>query len=100
MVTLLHYPRDNLAMNLTKGSTGALMLVAVAAGCSRPPVPTTLSGVPLVGPLIPARTTMVTAWDVPQNPLADKTLDDSHLSKDIRWGFKLFTNTPAEAKPF
>ena len=43
---------------------------------------------------------MVTAWDVPQNPLTDKTLDDSRLSNDIRWGFKLFTNTPAEAKPF
>jgi thiosulfate dehydrogenase len=43
---------------------------------------------------------MVTAWDIPKNPLTDKTLDDSRLSKDIRWGFKLFTSTPAEAKPF
>jgi thiosulfate dehydrogenase len=86
-------------MNSTQANTCAMMLV-VAAGCSCTPVPTTLSGVPLVGPLIPARTTMVTAWDVPQNPLTDKTLDDSRLSNDIRWGFKLFTNTPAEAKPF
>jgi thiosulfate dehydrogenase len=43
---------------------------------------------------------MVTAWDVPQNPLTDKSLDDSRLSKDIKWGYKLFTNTPAEAKTF
>jgi len=43
---------------------------------------------------------MVTAWDVPDNPLTDSSLDDSRLSKDIRWGYKLFTNTPAEAKAF
>ncbi len=33
---------------------------------------------------------MVTAWDVPKNPLTDPTLDDSKLSKDIRWGFQHF----------
>ena len=43
---------------------------------------------------------MVTAWDVPKNPLTDPTLDDSKLSKDIRWGFRIFTNTPGEAKQF
>src|SRR5262245_49247972 len=73
---------------------------ALAAGCSRQAVRTTASGVPLAGPLIPARTTMVTAWDVPQNPLTDKNLDDSQLSTDIRWGFQLFTSTPVEAKRF
>jgi thiosulfate dehydrogenase len=71
-----------------------------AAACHRTPRPMTSSGVPLVGPLIPASTTMVTAWDVPQNPLTDTSLDDSRLSKDIRWGFKLFTDTPHEAKGF
>jgi len=61
----------------------------------------TSNGVPLLaGLLIPARTTMVTAWDIPENPLTDASLDDSRLSKDIRWGYKLFTNTPAEAKRF
>jgi thiosulfate dehydrogenase len=50
--------------------------------------------------LIPASTTMVTAWDIPQDPLAEKTLDDSRLSKDIRWGYKLFTDTPHEAKQY
>ena len=78
----------------------ALLLLVAAAGSFRATVPTTSSGVPLAGPLIPAHTTMVTAWDVPKNPLTDSTLDDSRLSKDIRWGFRLFTNTPVEAKQF
>ena len=76
-----------------------LFTFVVAAGalaaCARAPKKTTSNGVPLAGPLIPATTTMVTAWDVPDNPLTDPALDDSRLSKDIRWGFKLFTNTPA-----
>lgn len=78
----------------------ALTSLAIAA-CHRAPVRTTSNGVPLLaGVLIPATTTMVTAWDVPDNPLTDPSLDDSRLSKDIRWGYKLFTNTPAEAKQF
>ena len=40
---------------------------------------------------------MVTAWDVPRNPLLDESLDDSKLSKEIRLGYRIFTNTPAEA---
>jgi thiosulfate dehydrogenase len=52
------------------------------------------------GPLIPARTTMVTAWDFPRNPLTDSTLDDSKLSNEIRAGFRIFTNTPGEARRF
>jgi thiosulfate dehydrogenase len=78
----------------------ALALVVALSGCTRAPRPTTSSGVPLAGPLIPARTTMVTAWDFPKNPLTDPGLDDSRLSSDIRWGFKLFTNTPGEAGRF
>jgi len=71
-----------------------------ATACSRDAQLRTLSGVPLAGPLIPWQTTMVTAWDVPRNPLTDGTLDDSRLSADIRWGFRIFTNTPAEAAEF
>ena len=70
----------------------ATALVAGAMACGAPRR-TTSNGVPLAGPLVPASTTMVTAWDVPDNPLTDKALDDSRLSKDIRWGYKLFTNT-------
>src|SRR6185295_6990237 len=43
---------------------------------------------------------MVTAWDFPKNPLTDSSLDDSKLSKDIKWGYEIFTNTPGEAARF
>lgn len=74
------------------------LLCCLATACSKPETP----GQPglnykLNGPLVPATTTMVTAWDFPQNPLTDTSLDDSTLSKEIRWGYRLFTNTPAEA---
>jgi thiosulfate dehydrogenase len=71
-----------------------------SAACSRQPQPRTSSGVPLSGPLIPSGTTMVTAWDIPQNPLTDPTLDNSKLANEIKWGFRLFTNTPTEAARF
>jgi thiosulfate dehydrogenase len=51
-------------------------------------------------PLIAASMTMVTASEVPANPLTDATLDQSTLAKEIRWGFRLFTNTPVEARGF
>src|SRR4051812_22500570 len=83
--------------------TAAILLIAVAA-CSHTEVdPNT--GLPkprykLNGPLIPAKMTMVTAWDYPRNPLTDKSLDQSKLSKEIQLGYRLFTNTPAEAERF
>jgi thiosulfate dehydrogenase len=44
---------------------------------------------------------MVTAWELPKNPLTDPALDDeSRLSKEIRSGFRIFTNTPTEAARF
>ena len=52
----------------------------------RPPVQ-------MAGPLISSRTTMVTAWEFPRNPLTDPSLDDSRLSNEIRSGFRIFTNT-------
>jgi thiosulfate dehydrogenase len=78
--------------------SAVLAVLAATAACSRsrevtPGVP----WYPLDGPLIPARMTMVTAWDVPRNPLTDSTLDDSRLSRDIRLGYRIFMNTPAEA---
>jgi thiosulfate dehydrogenase len=54
----------------------------------------------MVGPLISSRTTMVTAWELPKNPLTDPTLDDSRLAKEIRSGFQIFTNTPGDAARF
>lgn len=84
----------------------SLVVLALAAGaaggCSSPPREITpgVPWYPLNGPLIPARMTMVTAWDIPQNPLTDTTLDDSRLTNEIRWGYKIFTNTPHEAGRF
>ena len=77
----------------------AVALAAGVAACSPAPPPGALR-YKLNGPLIPARMTMVTAWDVPKNPLTDTSLDDSKLSKEIRWGFRIFTNTPGEAPQF
>lgn len=79
-------------------TTVVLALLASIAGCRD--VPRTSNGVPLVGPLVPASTTMATAWDVPQNPMTDPSLDGSKLGEEIRWGYRLFTNTPAEAARF
>jgi thiosulfate dehydrogenase len=75
-------------------------VVGSAAGCSfGSQGPGRASNI-LSGPLISSRTTMVTAWEIPRNPLTDRTLDDSKLSNDIRWGYRIFTNTPAEAPRF
>jgi thiosulfate dehydrogenase len=73
-----------------------LALSALAA-CARSPVARTSTGVPLNGPLVPSTTTMATAWDFPRNPLTDASLGDSKLAADIKWGFRIFTNTPGEA---
>jgi len=77
-------------------------LAIALSACSRAPR-TITPGVPwypLRGPLIPSHMTMVTAWDVPKNPLTDPALDDARLSQEIRWGFRIFTNTPVEAARF
>ncbi len=82
--------------------TAAILAAALAlplAGCTETPPPGGLR-YRLNGPLIPARMTMVTAWDFPKNPLTDKELDDSKLSREIRLGYKIFTNTPGEAPAF
>jgi len=65
-----------------------------AAACSRggAPAPSPKAK----NPLISATTTMMTAWEFPRNPMTDPSLDDSKLSRDIIWGFKIFTNTPGE----
>ena len=84
----------------------ACALLLFTAACTKAPTETAQdSGAPklryqLNGPLIPAKMTMVTAWDYPQNPLTDTSLDQSKLSKEIQFGYRLFTNTPVEAKRF
>ena len=76
------------------------LLAITCLGCTRSePAPTT-SPYRLSGPLVSSSTTMVTAWFFPKNPLTDPGLDRSALSNDIRWGFRIFTNTPLEAPQF
>lgn len=85
-------------------------LAVTAVACNQAPAPKPGAGAAppgppklrykLNGPLIPSTMTMVTAWDFPQNPLTDPTLDQSKLSKEIQFGYRLFTNTPAEASRF
>jgi thiosulfate dehydrogenase len=67
------------------------MTLAAAAACTRA-APSS--------PLIAAGTTMVTAWQVPQNPLTDPTLTDPRLSEPIKWGYRIFVDTPREAPRF
>jgi len=67
--------------------------VVCAASCTRAAQPQALS-------LVSAKTTMVTAWQVPRNPIEDKTLDASPLANEIRWGYKIFIDTPHEAGRF
>jgi thiosulfate dehydrogenase len=43
---------------------------------------------------------MVSAWDIPANPLTDTTLDEAPDGAEIRWGYRIFMNTPAEAPRF
>ena len=43
---------------------------------------------------------MVTAWEIPKNPLTDKTLGTSTLDEQVRWGYKIFVDTPHEAPRF
>jgi thiosulfate dehydrogenase len=74
------------------GVTAALAAVCCVAACSQ--------GRRERSPLVSARTTMVTAWQVPQNPLEDKSIGNSPLAEQIRWGYRIFTNTPHEAGRF
>jgi thiosulfate dehydrogenase len=68
-------------------------LVVPAAGCAR------ASSTP-PNPLIPATTTMVTAWQIPLDPLKDPSLTDSKLTEQIKWGYRIFVDTPHEAPRF
>jgi thiosulfate dehydrogenase len=76
----------------------AAPLVAAMAACSAGERGRWSFGSPR-SPLVAARTTMVTAWDFPRNPLTDG-LDDSKLSSEIRLGFRIFTDTPHQAPHF
>ncbi len=100
--------------NLAKTSLALFVLgaaVTAVSGCSSPSdeVDVEVPRIPqpgefglashtyeLAGPLVPRMTTMVTAWDLPQNPLTDATLDTREDGELIRHGFRLFNDTPDE----
>jgi thiosulfate dehydrogenase len=74
-------------------ATSLVALLALsAASCARPPAKP--------GPLIAASTTMVTAWQVPQDPTTDPSLTDPKLADQIKWGYRIFVDTPHEAPQF
>jgi thiosulfate dehydrogenase len=77
------------------GVAKTLVVAALAVGaaaCARSPKP--------ANPLIAASTTMVTAWQVPQDPTKDLSQADARLADQITWGYRIFTNTPHEAPRF
>lgn len=79
----------------------SLTLAVVIQGCSRAPDARRAIATDVrQGLLISPDASMVTAWEVPDNPLHDTTLRASPLDDDIRWGFRIFTHTPAEATRF
>jgi thiosulfate dehydrogenase len=51
-------------------------------------------------PLVAATTTMVTAWQVPQDPTTDAALTDARMADQIRTGYRIFVDTPHEAARF
>jgi thiosulfate dehydrogenase len=73
-------------------SVVAMALAVAGASCARTRPP--------ASPLIPASTTMVTAWQVPQDPTRDPALTDPKLGDQIKWGYRIFVDTPHEAPAF
>jgi thiosulfate dehydrogenase len=71
--------------------TALIILVAAAAASCAKSAP---------GPLIPASTTMVTAWQIPKDPTHDPALTDPKLGDQIKWGYRIFVDTPHEAPRF
>lgn len=69
-------------------SLSAALLAIGGAACARSAPP---------NPLIPASTTMVTAWQIPQDPTKDPALTDPRLGEQIKWGYRIFVDTPHEA---
>jgi thiosulfate dehydrogenase len=79
-------------------TAAALAVLLATAACSRDgSARRSRFAYRLAGPLVPATVTMVAAWDVPQDPLADATLPASPLTDEVRRGFRIFTDTPREA---
>jgi thiosulfate dehydrogenase len=74
---------------------GIGLILFAAAACARHTNPANGPA-----PLVPSTSTMVTAWDVPQNPLTDLSLDASPMGKEVRRGYQIFVDTANQAPRF
>jgi thiosulfate dehydrogenase len=70
----------------------AIGVALAAATCTR--------GAKPANPLVPATTTMVTAWQIPLDPQQNLAVADAKLADQIRWGYRIFVDTPREAPRF
>jgi thiosulfate dehydrogenase len=80
---------DEMPVVADAGPVGVDIVPTVFDAASRP--------YELSGPLVPADVSMVSAWDIPNNPLTDAALDNTAEGERVRWGYRLFMNTPGEA---
>src|SRR5262249_21095057 len=78
----------------------SLCFLTISCSPMPQPPPSPPSPYKMNGPLVSSRTTMVTAWFFPRNPLTAPSLDKSTLSDQVRWGFRIFTSTPQETPQF
>ena len=85
------YGRRNRIISVTRFIC-AMVLAAAGVACSRSHAP--------ANPLIPATTTMVTAWQIPLDPLTQPLTGDAKLTDQIKWGYRIFVDTPREAARF
>jgi thiosulfate dehydrogenase len=69
-----------------------VLLVLASAACTRPRE--------AKSPLVSAKTTMVTAWQVPLDPSKDTSVSDARLKDQIRKGYEIFVDTPQHAARF
>ena len=105
----MHQVRALAVRSLWPVAAGSLAAALLAVACSspqgktvdkvtRPPRPALPPRTyALAGPLIPATTTMVSAWDIPADPIYDESLDRGPEAEEIRLGYRIFTNTTHEA---
>jgi len=78
-----------------------MLLSSSALALGNPPQDSTENDARLTyGKLIAAGSTMVTAWDLPQDPLTDSSLAGSSRAALIQRGFRVFMQTPVEAPKF
>src|SRR5262249_30060369 len=77
---------------VTRAACAIVLAAATAAACSRTRGPS--------NPLISASTTMVTAWQIPLDPSKEPLPGDAKLTDQIKWGYRIFVDTPREASRF